>query len=158
MSAGQALGRSSLCLAELSQCACAGTPWTPSIYHDNELRRLKFAMDSRSKTRKPHRKSRNGCLPCKGRHVKCDEQKPSCANCVKQGTSCEYRPSKSRETSTGSPMPVATPTPIPLSLETPSSNPANGLDSDLSLNVTQIRLIHHYTTVTAKTLGKFCPK
>ncbi|KAF1914547.1 hypothetical protein BDU57DRAFT_453289 [Ampelomyces quisqualis] len=48
-------------------------------------------------------------------------------------------------------MPVSTP--IPSSLETPTSDLAAGPDLDLCLNVTQIRLIHHYTVVTAKTLA-----
>ncbi|KAH6644561.1 hypothetical protein C7974DRAFT_408233 [Boeremia exigua] len=112
----------------------------------------------RVKTRKPHKKSRNGCLPCKARHVKCDEQQPDCANCVKQGTSCEYRPSKSREGSTGSPLPVP-------ATYTPSSTEGGVFDpalpnlsftptQDLTvLNLPQLRLLHHYTTVTALTLG-----
>ncbi|KAJ4988503.1 sterol uptake control protein 2 [Stagonosporopsis vannaccii] len=110
------------------------------------------------KTRKPHKKSRNGCLPCKARHVKCDEQQPSCANCVKQATPCEYRPAKSREGSTGSPLPVT-------SAPTPSSAEGGVFDPNVSnafvapfqdptiLNLLQLRLLHHYTTVTALTLG-----
>jgi hypothetical protein len=130
----------------------------------------------RSKTRKPHKKSRNGCLPCKGRHVKvsstaictclgngvgcadhlkCDEQKPDCANCVKQGTPCEYRPSKSREASTGSPMPITTLTPTLTGAVIANANTlTNGTEPDITtLNVTQLRLLHHYTTVTARTLA-----
>ncbi|KAF9695356.1 hypothetical protein EKO04_006459 [Ascochyta lentis] len=112
----------------------------------------------RVKTRKPHKKSRNGCLPCKARHVKCDEQQPNCANCVKQGTPCEYRPPKSREGSTGSPLPV-------VSAYTPSSTeggvfepaardiPVTPIHDPLALNILQMRLLHHYTTVTAQSLG-----
>lgn len=36
------------------------------------------------------RRSRTGCWPCKARKVKCGEEKPHCANCVKQGETCDY--------------------------------------------------------------------
>ncbi|KAF1923248.1 uncharacterized protein M421DRAFT_330253 [Didymella exigua CBS 183.55] len=112
----------------------------------------------RVKTRKPHKKSRNGCLPCKARHVKCDEQQPNCANCVKQGTPCEYRAAKSREGSIGSPLPVT-------STYTPSSTeggvpepsipglPVSPVQGPTAINLLQLRLLHHYTTVTAQSLG-----
>ncbi|KAH6877218.1 fungal Zn binuclear cluster domain-containing protein [Thelonectria olida] len=38
-------------------------------------------------TRLGHRKSRNGCLRCKARHVKCDEKRP-CTNCVRFDLPC----------------------------------------------------------------------
>ncbi|KAH6687969.1 hypothetical protein F5X68DRAFT_206614 [Plectosphaerella plurivora] len=43
------------------------------------------------KQRKPHSKSRRGCMQCKRRHVKCDEQGPPCANCVVRKTECSYK-------------------------------------------------------------------
>ncbi|KAJ8117155.1 hypothetical protein OPT61_g1577 [Boeremia exigua] len=111
----------------------------------------------RVKTRKPHKKSRNGCLPCKARHVKCDEQQPDCANCVKQGTSCEYRPLKSREGSSGSPLPVTSAYTSPTEggvLEPSVPSLSIPLVQDpLALNLLQLRLLHHYTTATALTLG-----
>ncbi|BCR94306.1 Zn(II)2Cys6 transcription factor domain-containing protein [Aspergillus luchuensis] len=42
--------------------------------------------------RRPHRKSRAGCLVCKQRRVKCDEVKPSCHRCQKLGFDCSYEP------------------------------------------------------------------
>ncbi|PWY79851.1 hypothetical protein BO83DRAFT_406029 [Aspergillus eucalypticola CBS 122712] len=42
--------------------------------------------------RRPHRKSRAGCLVCKQRRVKCDEGKPSCHRCQKLGFDCSYEP------------------------------------------------------------------
>lgn len=36
------------------------------------------------------RRSRNGCWPCKGRKVKCGEERPTCANCKKNGVKCDY--------------------------------------------------------------------
>ncbi|KIV82713.1 hypothetical protein PV11_04802 [Exophiala sideris] len=37
-----------------------------------------------------HRKSRRGCLRCKERKVKCTEEHPSCAACLRHGVACEY--------------------------------------------------------------------
>ncbi|CAG7917328.1 unnamed protein product [Penicillium olsonii] len=45
--------------------------------------------------RRPHRKSRHGCVECKRRRVKCDETRPSCSNCEKRHTECEYGSSTS---------------------------------------------------------------
>ncbi|KAL4901863.1 hypothetical protein BDW74DRAFT_67273 [Aspergillus multicolor] len=43
-----------------------------------------------TKHRKPHAKSRNGCLQCKERHIKCDETRPRCMQCQRQGISCGF--------------------------------------------------------------------
>ncbi|RDA89709.1 hypothetical protein CP533_2525 [Ophiocordyceps camponoti-saundersi (nom. inval.)] len=40
--------------------------------------------------RKPHTKSRLGCLPCKLRHVKCDQRRPSCDRCLRLASRCAY--------------------------------------------------------------------
>ncbi|TRX90059.1 hypothetical protein FHL15_008978 [Xylaria flabelliformis] len=40
--------------------------------------------------RRSARKSRYGCKECKRRHVKCDETKPSCANCVIRRLQCSF--------------------------------------------------------------------
>ncbi|KAL6707517.1 hypothetical protein ACN47E_004087 [Coniothyrium glycines] len=111
-----------------------------------------------AKTRKPHKKSRTGCLPCKGRHVKCDEQKPNCANCVKQGTPCEYKPlDGSRNTPHESPVDVASPsvTPNPnggsiVDQAFPTGQSHLGTANEVAVNISQLRLLHHYTTVTGK--------
>ncbi|KAF2261803.1 hypothetical protein CC78DRAFT_570284 [Lojkania enalia] len=41
-------------------------------------------------SRKSHRKTRLGCKPCKTRRIKCDERRPSCANCTKRGLDCSF--------------------------------------------------------------------
>ncbi|KAH6691462.1 hypothetical protein F5X68DRAFT_259515 [Plectosphaerella plurivora] len=48
--------------------------------------------------RKSHTKSRNGCQGCKTRHIKCDEQTPSCANCISREAECVYIARKPRRT------------------------------------------------------------
>ncbi|KAH1350716.1 hypothetical protein KXV81_007808 [Aspergillus fumigatus] len=40
--------------------------------------------------RRPHKKSRAGCLTCKRRRVKCDETRPFCRRCEKLGAPCSY--------------------------------------------------------------------
>ncbi|KAG9229692.1 hypothetical protein BJ875DRAFT_546762 [Amylocarpus encephaloides] len=42
------------------------------------------------RTRKAVPKSRNGCSTCKTRHVKCDEEKPACHQCVRTGRKCDF--------------------------------------------------------------------
>ncbi|KAL2808049.1 hypothetical protein BJX63DRAFT_53490 [Aspergillus granulosus] len=41
-------------------------------------------------SRRPHRKSREGCAKCKQRHVKCDETRPRCQKCEKLNLECTY--------------------------------------------------------------------
>ena len=41
-------------------------------------------------TRKSHKKSRAGCFTCKGRKIKCGEEKPVCRNCVQKTLECQY--------------------------------------------------------------------
>ena len=40
--------------------------------------------------RKKHSKSRRGCTMCKKRHIRCDEETPTCRNCAKHQSVCEY--------------------------------------------------------------------
>ncbi|RCI07833.1 hypothetical protein L249_5808 [Ophiocordyceps polyrhachis-furcata BCC 54312] len=99
--------------------------------------------------RRSHRKSRAGCRRCKTRKIKCDEVHPRCGNCVKHGVLCDFE---------HAPIPprkpvVAGPSPIPAG---PSPVPSPGLSPD-PLPVTtdrfmELRLLHHFTISTAKTL------
>ncbi|KAJ5745305.1 hypothetical protein N7520_010487 [Penicillium odoratum] len=41
-------------------------------------------------SRRAHKKSRAGCLTCKKRRVKCDEEKPKCQRCKNRGIECCY--------------------------------------------------------------------
>ncbi|KAL4748345.1 hypothetical protein BDW72DRAFT_180742, partial [Aspergillus terricola var. indicus] len=52
--------------------------------------------------RRAHRKSRNGCLICKNRRVKCDERKPTCLRCENYGAACVYASSLSTSPSSRS--------------------------------------------------------
>ncbi|KDN66496.1 putative conserved hypothetical protein [Colletotrichum sublineola] len=44
----------------------------------------------KNRVRKFHRRSKNGCSTCKKRHVRCDERKPLCTNCLQTGKDCIY--------------------------------------------------------------------
>ncbi|KAK8920427.1 hypothetical protein H634G_02413 [Metarhizium anisopliae BRIP 53293] len=46
--------------------------------------------------RRSHRKSRNGCVECKRRHIRCDERRPACANCAIAERACVFPPVKDR--------------------------------------------------------------
>ncbi|PYH47069.1 Zn(II)2Cys6 transcription factor, partial [Aspergillus saccharolyticus JOP 1030-1] len=41
----------------------------------------------RKRTSRP--KSRNGCITCKIRHIKCGEEKPACSQCTRSGRTCD---------------------------------------------------------------------
>ncbi|KAI5809784.1 fungal-specific transcription factor domain-containing protein [Peziza echinospora] len=40
------------------------------------------------RTKPKQSKSRNGCVTCKGKRLKCDETKPTCQQCAKRGVEC----------------------------------------------------------------------
>ncbi|KAK7039116.1 hypothetical protein VNI00_010301 [Paramarasmius palmivorus] len=43
---------------------------------------------------RPHTKVRTGCKTCKRRHIKCDEYKPICNNCVQRKIPCVWQETK----------------------------------------------------------------
>ena len=47
-----------------------------------------------ARTRRSHKKSRNGCSECKKRHIRCDERQPLCTNCEVAERSCSFPPPK----------------------------------------------------------------
>ncbi|KAK1252262.1 hypothetical protein MKX08_003449 [Trichoderma sp. CBMAI-0020] len=50
----------------------------------------RFALDSRTRhTRRSSTRARTGCNTCKKRHVKCDETRPACLNCMKWRGYCD---------------------------------------------------------------------
>ncbi|KAL4913146.1 hypothetical protein BDW62DRAFT_214441 [Aspergillus aurantiobrunneus] len=86
--------------------------------------------------KRPHRKARTGCFSCKKRRIKCDEQKPTCRNCLQHKINCCY---------------PGTQTVSPSGGRGPSANaqPQSPVQEDM-LNV---RLMHHFTTSTCQTLA-----
>ncbi|KAI1459771.1 hypothetical protein F4805DRAFT_53158 [Annulohypoxylon moriforme] len=41
--------------------------------------------------RKSHRNSHHGCVQCKSKRLKCDQESPTCARCRKKGQDCTYK-------------------------------------------------------------------
>merc|ERR1711939_429982 len=93
-----------------------------------ELRRMPAS-------RRFHSKSRTGCARCKTRRVKCDEKKPTCSNCVRQGAECVY--------SNASPTASATDKP-----ETPYQ-PLNGEGVQNQYDGFDLLLMNHFSSSTA---------
>lgn len=119
-----------------------------------------------------HKKSRKGCTRCKTRKVKCTEEKPACLACVRHSLPCDYdretqpdrSTSRSRMSNThrsapaeklgvstasaGKSSSVLGPT-SPYSLEDDVEAP----NSDhFTRRLLELRLLHHYTTVVARTM------
>ena len=92
-------------------------------------------------TRRPHRKSRNGCVTCKKRRVKCDEAGPPCGPCRSRSIACEYadtkrlrKPSAEKDSSDNA---YAIPSII-------------GAEWSASRRLLELELLHQWSTVTYK--------
>ncbi|KFY76288.1 hypothetical protein V499_04014 [Pseudogymnoascus sp. VKM F-103] len=97
-------------------------------------------------SRRSHRKTRTGCMICKARKIKCDETKPHCNNCLKRSVQCEYPT-----------LPPTSSDKILLSAsdEQVANSPESAYgDSQLSLDLVNMELLHHYTTSTYHTLRR----
>ncbi|KAF2178757.1 hypothetical protein K469DRAFT_695278 [Zopfia rhizophila CBS 207.26] len=122
--------------------------------------------------RRSHRKSRKGCLECKRRRIKCNEEDP-CGNCVRRGMSCVYSLSLPTSTPTapasssisvlgaaqstspqstsgaksyshcGTPQPWAAPSPFP-SLSNNAQHDSFAMDD--------LVLLHHWSVATSLTI------
>ncbi|KAL4804979.1 hypothetical protein BDV18DRAFT_161379 [Aspergillus unguis] len=92
--------------------------------------------------RRAHKKSRNGCLECKRRHVKCDEKRPVCSNCIASERGCEYGPGRM-------PAPGRPPSEsAPASTSPPTASPTT---ADGPVNILHIELMHNLYTNTYAT-------
>ncbi|KAG4034911.1 hypothetical protein MFRU_002g02600 [Monilinia fructicola] len=111
--------------------------------------------------RRPHHKSRTGCLQCKSRKVKCDEKKPSCQKCRSYGSECSYlhthpmkslhsheiqcssmmrQGSKSKSPTSEILSSKVESSPRPPASPTPSLSPSNH-----SFSILDMELLHYYT-------------
>ncbi|KAF6514725.1 hypothetical protein HZS61_005859 [Fusarium oxysporum f. sp. conglutinans] len=57
----------------------------------------KSHSQARNGNRRSHTKSRMGCLTCKRRHIRCDENYPQCQNCTKHKVKCSFHDTPSQE-------------------------------------------------------------
>ncbi|KAM5345676.1 hypothetical protein ACJ41O_011537 [Fusarium nematophilum] len=115
--------------------------------------------DSHAKKRKPHKKSRTGCIECRRRRVKCGEQKPACHACVRRGAQCEYPPEALISivpSSSSESTPARTPSTQDLNSSTsflvprafPAICGAQNLPSN-SFCIHDMALLHHWTISTS---------
>lgn len=131
-----------------------------------------------SSKRRPHRKSRNGCLHCKQRHVKCDERRPACGNCTTTSRECSFlalqpaaHPGSGPGAVTPDPSSSAGTTPASGTWESHTSTHAHSISdgggespptaapalpalpvSPLLFEIRHLLLVHHFDTVMMKDL------
>lgn len=98
-----------------------------------------------------HKKTRTGCLTCRQRKVKCDEERPKCHNCIRLQLSCSYakpveQPGPSSRPDVSSSEPVSSPETEGSLLSThyPSFGDPMEVDSDAILphDRMALRLLH----------------
>ncbi|KAJ5197359.1 hypothetical protein N7449_007838 [Penicillium cf. viridicatum] len=105
--------------------------------------------------RRTHKKSRNGCIECKRRHMKCDEKRPICSNCISSQRHCEFlepvptEQSRSvrSESATASPAVVS-----PAVTSSPAQEPSNNPE-DAPVNMLHVELVHNLSSETMKSFN-----
>ncbi|KAJ5716533.1 hypothetical protein N7493_008444 [Penicillium malachiteum] len=125
----------------------------------------------RVKRRITHTKSRNGCLTCKSRRVKCDEEQPVCGACSVRGDECVFPcPRSPRVETRRSPRPsietsshhVAHSVMLPgvnadhinpLNFNVPPKRPSNPGELTGCLNMQDLNLLKHYILHTSQSLS-----
>ncbi|KAF6843735.1 Sterol uptake control protein 2-like protein 1 [Colletotrichum musicola] len=130
------------------------------------------------KRRKPHKKSRTGCLDCRKRRVKCSEERPSCRSCVRRQVACEY-PEETQVPSDETPdvlneVPQSRPSPgdpffipnrsrpFPRAVASHTSTPGTGSVTSpqtspsvlLNFGIRDLELLHHWTVFTSVNIYK----
>ncbi|KIM98601.1 hypothetical protein OIDMADRAFT_181899 [Oidiodendron maius Zn] len=112
--------------------------------------------------RRTHTKSRGGCLECKRRKIKCNEEKPICSGCVKRCIPCEYSLSGYSRSDGPSPSGVSTldgtqgrshtpTTPAPPPYEAASSSHTTKALGKFDMD--DMALLHQFLTETAATIA-----
>ncbi|KAJ6114046.1 hypothetical protein N7523_007363 [Penicillium sp. IBT 18751x] len=94
--------------------------------------------------RRTHKKSKNGCAECKRRHIKCDESRPICSNCISSERPCFYiegpiknhTPKKTQKSSIAS---RANP-------GSPHGDSADSLEDVSPVNMMHVELLHHFAS------------
>ncbi|SPO07724.1 uncharacterized protein DNG_10419 [Cephalotrichum gorgonifer] len=116
---------------------------------------------------RPHSKSRQGCVACKARRIKCDEGKPACRTCQWRSADCVYvtppkrrsrlRVSSSAASSSATPAASASATPEApddgvLGREVVLPDPPS-LSALRSKQLLDLRLMHQYGSSTVDSLA-----
>lgn len=95
--------------------------------------------------RRPHAKSRKGCIICKARRVRCDETGPPCGRCKIRGDACEYAPAPQSRTEAAASSTSGNQGPT-------SSTPARFREVvfPASRHLLELQLMHRWTVSTYK--------
>ncbi|ORY05578.1 hypothetical protein BCR34DRAFT_543868 [Clohesyomyces aquaticus] len=98
--------------------------------------------------RRTHKKSRGGCLECKRRHVKCDENRPTCLLCVRSERSCSFASAPTPKRHPTSPASIAyqnngTPNAASSSSRSPGCSGFQSLPLDEPINLSHMELLIH---------------
>ncbi|KAI6758550.1 hypothetical protein HG530_010790 [Fusarium avenaceum] len=104
-------------------------------------------------TRVSHSKTRKGCVNCKKRKVKCDEQRPACFNCDRLQEHCQYLlvPPKKSPTRRASPSKIAN-SQKPAEPLRRTESPSMAVSGSGGINLVDLELFHTYSTSTYATL------
>ncbi|PKS06252.1 hypothetical protein jhhlp_006998 [Lomentospora prolificans] len=114
-------------------------------------------------------KSWNGCIECKSRHIKCDENRPACANCTITERTCRY-PEKAASGSNASTPPPSQPLadPVPVSIpdlvpELLNSNqaqtlPDHGQEPPVNLNHMELLIQFNLSLAVPEMDDELCEK
>ncbi|WAO96623.1 Zn(2)-C6 fungal-type domain-containing protein [Fusarium falciforme] len=123
-------------------------------------------MNTNTRCRKPHTRSRAGCLTCRKRRVRCDGGQPICTKCTKSGRACEYGsdlPLRDRraEWLPGEHQPWTVDTQVALNPGSPMTNSMDPFDClGLDMSYKSRQLLHYFryakgcTDMLSKTTGK----
>ncbi|RKF80409.1 putative c6 zinc finger domain protein [Golovinomyces cichoracearum] len=108
------------------------------------------------KPRRSHFKSRNGCLYCKQRRVKCDERHPICGPCAKRQLPCGFKP-RQYDSSSSSNYTESSPGQTFSQLQSVTTVSFKSEDiwlgSNESTRVLELKLFHHFSTATYRTIA-----
>ncbi|TAQ86310.1 hypothetical protein B7494_g5366 [Chlorociboria aeruginascens] len=122
---------------------------------------LVSSAPSTPRPRRPHHKSRTGCVQCKQRKVKCDEHKPTCSKCNTHAPIAVSPTPLIITTASNSPplvsltppaLPILTNAPVPANLPIPNfpfpplSPPKS---PPLSFSILDMEILHHWTILGA---------
>ena len=112
-----------------------------------------------------HKKSRLGCLRCKGRRVKCDERRPVCSGCARHDVECVYptEAAGSSERAVPRRRRAAEPSGYAANATGGAGAGADGDDGDdddadtmpesRGRRMTELRLLYHYLLTHGRTFG-----
>ncbi|KAG9243796.1 hypothetical protein BJ878DRAFT_442629 [Calycina marina] len=115
------------------------------------------------KPRRPHHKSRTGCMQCKQRKVKCDETKPMCKKCRNHNQSCSYlqthpmkRGPPTVQSMLASPSPTSsTPNSAIPYLPQHSSSSSSQPRQPANFTMLDLEILHHWTTRSVESFVDF---